>query len=84
MERLERSPPKINPKRKNMSVVSNKAMLLFGQEAFGVQLGENEIEETEAGDKATRLTSQRSSLLKSPMPAKDSQKEVVQTGSSEK
>ena len=45
MDRLEKSPPKINPKRKNMSVVSNKAMLMFGQEAFGVQLGDNENED---------------------------------------
>ena len=39
MDRLEKSPPRINPKRKNMKVVNNKAMVLFGQEAFGVRVG---------------------------------------------
>jgi len=36
MDKLERSPPRINPKRKNMKVINNKAMLLFGTDAFGV------------------------------------------------
>ena len=36
MEKLEQSPPRINPKRKNMKVVNNKAMIQFGQEAFNV------------------------------------------------
>ena len=38
MDRLEKSPPKINPNRKNMSVLNNKAMVMFGSEAFGVEI----------------------------------------------
>ena len=48
MEKLDKSPPKINPKRKNMKVVNNKAMVLFGSEAFGVHLGDKADEDTEA------------------------------------
>ena len=70
MEKLDKSPPKINPKRKNMKVVNNKAMVLFGSEAFGVHLGDKADEDTEA-QQITRLTSQRSSLLKSPLVVKE-------------
>lgn len=40
LERLEKSPPRINPKRKHMKIVNNKAMVMFGSEAFGVNLGD--------------------------------------------
>ena len=72
MDRLEKSPPKINPTRKNMSVLNNKAMVMFGSEAFGV-----EIDQVDEETSATRLKTQRSSLLKSPMPVRDSQKEAA-------
>ena len=37
LEKLETSPPKINPRRKNMKIVSNKAMTMFGPEAFNIR-----------------------------------------------
>ena len=39
LEKLEQSPPRINPRRKNLRVVNNRAMAEFGQEAFNVDLG---------------------------------------------
>ena len=48
MDKLDKSPPRINPKRKNMKIVNNKAMVLFGSEAFGVQLGDKAEEDAEA------------------------------------
>ena len=38
LEKLESSPPRINPRRKNMKVVNNRAMTEFGSEAFNVDL----------------------------------------------
>ena len=40
LEKLESSPPRINPRRKNMKVVNNRAMTEFGSEAFNVDLGQ--------------------------------------------
>lgn len=77
MDRLEKSPPKINPARKKMSVLNNKAMVMFGSEAFGV-----DIDQVDEEMSATRLKTQRSSLLKSPMPVRDSQKEAANHNSS--
>jgi len=42
LERLQASPPKINPRRKNLKVVNGRAMAEFGSEAFNVDLGGQE------------------------------------------
>ena len=39
LDRLEKSPPRITPRRKNMKVLNNKAMTQFGSEAFNVNIG---------------------------------------------
>ena len=39
LEKLEKSPPNIVPRRKNMKVLNNKAMTQFGSEAFNVNMG---------------------------------------------
>ena len=58
MEKLEQSPPRINPKRKNMKVVNNKAMIQFGQEAFNVKIDDgSKVEEDQEAQRVTRLTS---------------------------
>jgi len=38
IEKLEKSPPKIQPRRKNMKVINNKAMTQFGPEAFQLDI----------------------------------------------
>lgn len=48
MVKLEQSPPVINPKRKNMKVVNNKAMIQFGSEAFNVKFDDRAEEDSEA------------------------------------
>ena len=61
LEKLEKSPPKINPKRKNMKVVNNKAMTQFGSDAFNIRLT------CEKQDQAhPRLNTQKQSMLMSP------------------
>ena len=51
LEKLEQSPPRINPRRKNLRVVNNRAMAEFGQEAFNVDLGYQQKEKKGASDK---------------------------------
>ena len=38
LEKLEHSPPIINPRRKHMKIVNNKAMTEFGSEAFSIKM----------------------------------------------
>ena len=38
LERLEKSPPSIRMKRKNMKMMNNRAMQQFGGEAFNMKL----------------------------------------------
>lgn len=40
LEKLQASPPKINPRRKNIKVINSRAMAEFGSEAFNVDLGQ--------------------------------------------
>ena len=55
LEKLETSPPRINPRRKNMKIFNNKAMAEFGSEAFNVDLGQ--IKSTAAdGQEAQKMT----------------------------
>ena len=37
-EKLEQNPPSINPRRKHLKVINNKAMTTFGNEAFNLKL----------------------------------------------
>ena len=59
LENLAKSPPKINPKRKNMKVVNNKAMTQFGSEAFNI----GEPRRSKQSESMTRLTSQKHSVV---------------------
>ena len=54
LEKLEKSPPRINPRRKHMKMVNNKAMTQFGPEAFNLNLGE-----AEAAEPMARLSHQK-------------------------
>lgn len=38
LDRLEKSPPTIKPRRKHMKVMNNRAMSQFGSEAFNINL----------------------------------------------
>lgn len=42
IEKLEQSPPKINPRRKHIKVISNKAMIQFGPEAFSIRVDDQD------------------------------------------
>ena len=47
LEKLEQSPPRINPRRKNMKVMNNKAMSQFGADAFNVKVEPDSVEESQ-------------------------------------
>ena len=45
LEKLEQNPPTINPRRKKVKVIHNKAMTHFGNEAFNLKFGNESTNE---------------------------------------
>ena len=69
IEHLSKSPPKIKPKRKNMKIVNNKAMIQFGSEAFHIQ-----VDDIDAKD-AVRLSKYKDMM--SPINAEKDEATLV-------
>ena len=61
-EKLEHSPPTINPRRKNMKIVNNRAMTEFGSEAFSIKMkGDGSEAKPKEGSVSFRLHSKKPS-----------------------